>query len=203
MAGGELTDIERTWLVSIDAVIVQATVDAYGAVAGRFIDLWSSGGPIFRAEFAKRASLWRQRHFKVQQLILHNHGACERLVRLMGDPRPNQQEPMKTKPKSRLDCVVQSRRKHTPAQGITEDEATKFMAMFDVEGTAEAFDPGDRILDDTLFRHPLIILIKVSAFHEDIVPAYERGAIERRWDETKRELAIVLAFDCALLIVAR
>ena len=133
MADERLTDIERTWLVSIDALLVQTTVDAHGAVAGRFIDLWDSGGPTFRAELAKRALLWRQRHVRVQQVILNSHGACERLVRLMGDPRPPQQNPVKTKPRPRRDRVVPSRRKHTPVQGITEDEAAKFMAMLDAD----------------------------------------------------------------------
>lgn len=203
MADGELTDIERTWLVSIDALLVQTTVDAHGAVAGRFIDLWNSGGPAFRAELAKRASLWRQRHVKVQQLILNSHGACERLVRLMGDPRPPKQNQVKTKPRPRRDRVVPSRRKHLPVQSITEDEAAKFMAMLDAEGIAEVFDPGVSILDNKLFRPPLIILNKVSVFHEDIAPVYERGAIDRRWDVAKREPAIAMAFDLALLVTLR
>lgn len=201
MADGELTDIERTWLVSIDALLIQTTVDAHGAVAGRFIDLWNSGGPTFRTELAKRASLWRQRHVKVQQLILNSHGACERLVRLMGDSKPPQRKPPKTKPKR--DRVVPSLRKHTPVQKISEDEAAKFMAMLDAEGIAEVFDPGVSILDDKLFRPPLIILNKVSVFHEDIAPAYERGAIDRRWDPAEREPAIALAFDLALLVTLR
>jgi hypothetical protein len=99
--------------------------------------------------------------------------------------------------------VVPSRRKHTPVQKISEDEAAKFMAMLDAEGIAEVFDPGVSILDDKLFRPPLIILNKVSVFHEDIAPVYERGAIDRRWDPAEREPAIALAFDYALLIVAR
>lgn len=201
MADGKLTDIERTWLVSIDALLVQTTVDAHGAVAGRFIDLWDSGGSTFRAELAKRASLWRQRHIKVQQLILNSHGACERLVRLIGDSEPPQRKPPKTKPKR--DRVVPSRRKHTPVQKISEDEAAKFMAMLDAEGIAEVFDPGVSILDDKLFRPPLIMLNKVSVFHEDITPVYERGAIDRRWDSVEREPAIALAFDLALLVTLR
>lgn len=203
MANGELTDIERTWLVSIDALLVQTTVDAHGAVAGRFIDLWNSGGPTFRAELAKRASVWRQRHVKVQQLILNSHGACERLVRLMGDPEPPKRKTLNTKPEPRRDRVVPSRRKHTPVQGITEDEAAKFMAMLDAEGIAEVFDPGVSILDDKLFRPPLIILNKVSVFHDDIAPAYACGAIDRRWDPAEREPAFALAFDLALLVTLR
>jgi hypothetical protein len=139
----------------------------------------------------------------VQQLILNSHGACERLVRLMGDLQPPQHRPVKTKPKPRRDPVVPSRRKHTPVQGITEDEAAKFMAMLDAEGIAEVFDPGVSILDDKLFRPPLIILNKVSVFHEDIAPVYERGAIDRRWDPVEREPAIALAFDLALLVTLR
>jgi hypothetical protein len=199
----KLTDIERAWLASLDALLVQTTVDAHGAVAARFIDLWDSGGPAFRAELAKRASLWRQRHVKVQQLILNSHGACERLVRLMGDTQPPQQKPVTTKPRPRRDRVVPSRRKHTPVQGITEDEAAKFMAMLDAQGIAEVFDPGVSILDDKLFRPPLIMLNKVSVFHEDIAPVYERGAIDRRWDPGDREPAIALAFDLALLVTLR
>ena len=203
MTNDGLTDIEKAWLVSLDALLVQTTVDAHGAVAGRFIDLWDSGGPTFRAELTKRASLWRQRHAKVQQLILNSHGACERLVRLMGDPETPQRKPLKTKPKPKRNRVVPSRRKHTPVQGITEDEAAKFMAMLDAEGIAEVFDPGVSILDDKLFRPPLIILNKVSVFHEDIAPTYERGAIDRRWDPAECEPAIALAFDLALLVTLR
>lgn len=203
MADERLTEIERTWLVSIDALLVQTTVDAHGAVAGRFIDLWDSGGPTFRAELTKRASLWRQRHAKVQQLILNSHGACERLVRLMGDLQPLQHRPVENKPKPRRDPVVPSRRKHTPVQKISEDEAAKFMAMLDAEGIAEVFDPGVSVIDDKLFRPPLIILNKVGVFHEDIAPAYERGAINRRWDPVEREPAIALAFDLALLVTLR
>lgn len=199
----KLTDIERAWLASLDALLVQTSMDAHGAVASRFIDLWDSGGPTFRAELTKRASLWRQRHVKVQQLILNSHGACERLVRLMGDPRPPKQNSVKTKPKPRRDRVMPSRRKHTPVQGISEDEAAKFMEMLDAEGIAAVFDPGVSILDDKLFRPPLIILNKVSVFHEDIAPAYERGNIDRRWDAAEREPAIVLAFDLALLVTLR
>ncbi len=144
---------------------------------------------------------WRQRHVKVQQLILNSHGACERQVRLMGDPEPPKRKPPTTKPKR--DRVVPSRRKHTPVQKITEGEAAKFMAMLDTEGIAEVFDPGVSILDDKLFRPPLIILNKVSMFHDDIAPAYERGAINRRWDPAEREPAIALAFDLALLVTLR
>tara|TARA_R110000782_G_scaffold57258_5_gene119575 strand:- start:8048 stop:9022 length:975 start_codon:yes stop_codon:yes gene_type:complete len=203
MADGELTDIERTWLVSIDALLVQTTVNAHGAVAGRFINLWDSGGQTFRAELAKRASVWHERHAKMQQLILNSHGACERLVRLMGDAEPPKRKTLKTNPEPRRDRVVPSRRKHTPVQEITEDEAAKFMAMLDAEGIAEVFDPGVSILDDKLFRPPLIIFNKVSIFHDDIAPAYERGAINRRWDPVKREPAIALAFDLALLVTHR
>ena len=184
-------------------MLVQTSVDAHGAVAGRFIDLWNIGGPTFRAELGKRASLWRQRHVRLRQLILNSHGAGERLVRLMGDSEPPQRKPVKTKPKPRHNRVVPSRRKHTPVQGITEDEAAKFMAMLDAEGIAEVFDPGVSILDDKLFRPPLIILNKVSVFHEDIASAYERGAIDRRWDPVEREPAIALAFDLALLVTLR
>jgi hypothetical protein len=139
----------------------------------------------------------------VQQLILNSHGACERLVRLMGDPRPPQRKPIKTKSRSRRHRVVPSRRKHTPVQRITEDEAAKFLAMLDAEGISEVFDPGVSTLDDKLFRPPLIILNKVSVFYEDIAPAYERGAIDRRWDPAERESAIALACDLALLVTLR
>ncbi|MFG0244855.1 MAG: hypothetical protein ACF8MF_02230 [Phycisphaerales bacterium JB052] len=204
MADERLTDIERTWLVSIDALLIQTTVDAHGAVAGRFIDLWFSGGPTFRAELTKRASLWRQRHVKVQQLILNSHGACERLVRLMGNPRPPQQEPKKTNSKPQGDRVMPSTRQFGPVRQISDEEVKQFMDLLDAEGISVLFDPGVSFTTKgELYKPPLIRLDGKPIDYEQIAPAYDRGAIERAWDAVQREPAIALAFDLALLAIAQ
>lgn len=200
----KLTDIERAWLVSLDALLVQTTVDAHGALAGRFIDLWDSGGPTFRAELAKRASLWRQRHAKVQQIILNSHGACERLVRLMGDSRPSQQVPKKTNSKPQSDRVMPSTRQFGPVRQISDEEVKQFMDLLDAEGISVLFDPGVSFTTKgELYKPPLIRLDGTPVYYERIAPTYERGVIERVWDPLGCEPAIALAFDLALLAIAK
>lgn len=80
--------------------------------AGRLGDSWDCGGTACRAELAKRASLWRQRHAKVQQLVLNSHGACERLLKPTGDLMPQDQKPVRPEPKSRCTPVVPIRLIH-------------------------------------------------------------------------------------------
>jgi len=66
------------------------------------------------------------------------------------------------------------------------------------------FDPGVSVMpDDVLFRPPLITIDGAGVFYDQIAPAYDRGEIERPWSPHDMEPRIALAFDYALLIVAR
>lgn len=208
--GPELSDVEKAWLISIDSVLVQSTPQAHAVAAGKIVDLWDSGGPAFQYELIQRAAAWRNRQSQLVMMAMDQAGPCQQLLGLMGDQGNKGAD---TKPKTKRKPVLRrtkanvvvmpSRRQHTPVQQITDAEAKKFMELLDAEGIKEVFDPGVSILDDKLFRPPLIILDKVSMFYEDISPAYERGDIDRPWDPAQREPSIALAFDLALLVMLR
>lgn len=86
---------------------------------------------------------------------------------------------------------------------IRDDEVAKFLRLIEGEGISVVFDPGVSVTNDVVFRPSLITLDGVRVYHEQIAPVYERGEIKRVWDPDKRPPAIALAFDYALLIVAK
>lgn len=205
MADEGLTDIEKAWLVGLDAMLVQTTMDAHAAAAGQIVLLWGCGGPIFHIELTKRAALWCQRHAKMQRFALDANGPCEWLVQLTGlvVPRKNQTSPRRT-PRPSRSQVVPSRRSGRSMRRINDEEVERFLKLLDEEGIDAVFDPGNSITSDgMLFRPPLIVIDGAGVFHDDIAPVYARGEIDRAWDPVEREPAIALAFDLALLVAAR
>jgi len=78
------------------------------------------------------------------------------------------------------------------------------MELIEREGIGGVFDPGVSVSrDDVLFRPPLITIDGAGVFYDQIAPAYDRGDIERPWSPHDMEPRIALAFDYALLIIAK
>lgn len=57
--------------------------------------------------------------------------------------------------------------------------------------------------DNVLFRLPLITIDGTGVYYDQIAPTYDRGEIERPRSPHDMEPRIALAFDYALLIIAR
>ncbi len=48
MHEGSLSDIEKAWLVGIDALLIHGSPQEYAVTAGRIVDLWGAGGIEFQ-----------------------------------------------------------------------------------------------------------------------------------------------------------
>lgn len=209
---GELSDVEKSWLVAIDALLVQNTANAHAMVAERIADLWGTGGAVFRHQLRERAAVWRRRHGQLTMLVADTAGPCHRLIGLMGSTQagpkppgpPKQPGAPKRSRRGSSRPVRPSYRGHGPIGRIQDDEVEKFLRLIEGEGISGVFDPGVSVLSgDVLFRPPLITLDGVRVYHDQIAPVYERWEIERVWDPGERPPAIALAMDLALLVIGR
>ncbi|MCC5821652.1 MAG: hypothetical protein LAT64_00015 [Phycisphaerales bacterium] len=200
---GELTDIEKSWLVAIDALLTQNTANAHAMAAGRMVDLWETGGAAFRHQLGERAAAWLRRHSQLTKMMADTTGPCHRLIELMERPDRTPERPKRPR-RGPSRPVRPSHRGHCHRGRIRDAEVEKFMALIDEEGISVVFDPGVSVTtDDVLFKPPLITLDGVGVFHEQIAPVYQRGDIERVWDPVERAPAIALAMDLALLAISR
>ena len=204
-----LTDIEKAWLVGIDALLMHGSPQGHVVTAGRIVDLWGAGGVEFQSELARRADVWRKRHMQVLQMAGDGAGPCNRLMHLMGNPTTVDLKPSKPpvprRPRPKRGPMVRpSRAAHYPARKMTDQEVQRFLNLIEAEGISSVFDPGVSVMpDDVLFRPPLITIDGAGVFYDQIAPAYDRGEIERPWDPDKRVPEIGLAFDYALLVIQR
>ena len=209
MTNDRLTDIEKAWLVGIDALLMHGSPQGHAVTAGRIVDLWGAGGVEFQKELERRSDVWRKRHLQVLQMAGDGSGPCHRLMQLMGNPTTVDLKPSKPpaprRPRAKRGPVVRpSRAAHYPAKEMTDKEVQRFLDLIDREGINSVFDPGVSVMpDDVLFRPPLITIDGAGVFYDQIAPAYDRGEIERPWSPHDMEPRIALAFDYALLIVAR
>ena len=209
MTNDGLTDIEKAWLVGIDALLMHGSPQSHAVTAGRLVDLWGAGGTEFQKELARRADAWKRRHMQVLQMAGDGAGPCNRLMQLMGNPTTVDLKPSKPpaprRPRSKRGPVVRpSRAARYAARKVTDEEVQKFLDLIDSEGISSVFDPGVSVMPDgVLFRPPLITIDGAGVFYEQIAPAYDRGEIERPWSPHEMEPRIALAFDYALLIIAR
>tara|TARA_E500000318_G_scaffold14854_5_gene14981 strand:- start:137573 stop:138430 length:858 start_codon:yes stop_codon:yes gene_type:complete len=205
----KLTDIERAWLVGIDALLMHGSPQGHVVTAGRIVDLWGAGGVEFQSELARRADVWRKRHMQVLQMAGDGAGPCSRLIQLMGNPttvnlKPST-PPAPRRPRPKRGPVIRpSRAAHYPAKKMTDEEVKKFLKLVDEEGLDAVFDPGNSVTsDDVLFRPPLVVIDGVGVYHEDIAPKYDAGKIKREWDGSKTSPAWALAADLTLIVMLR
>ena len=208
MHDGSLSDIEKAWLIGIDALLMHGSPQGHAVTAGRIVDLWGAGGTEFRKELASRAEIWNKRQVHMTMVVSDHMGPCQRLLQLLDLPNgsysKNQQSTPNPKPKGAKRPVVRPSCRNTHRREMTDDEVKRFMELIDAQGIEAVFDPGNLIkTDDELFRPPLIVLGRVGVFHEQIAPVYDRGEIKRTWDPKQRAPAIALAFDLALLVMLR
>ena len=209
MTNDGLTDIEKAWLVGIDALLMHGSPQGHVVTAGRIVDLWGAGGVEFQKELERRSDVWRKRHMQVLQMAGDGAGPCSRLMQLMGNPtivdlKPSKSPaPRRPRPK-RGPMVRPSRAAHYPAKKMTDEEVEKFLKLGDEEGLDAVFDPGNSVTsDDVLFRPPLVVIDGVGVHHDDIAPRYDAGEIRREWDASKMSPAWALAADLTLIVMLR
>lgn len=209
MTNDGLTDIEKAWLMGIDALLMHGSPQGHAVTAGRIVDLWDAGGVEFQKELERRSDVWRKRHMQVLQMAGDGAGPCNRLMQLMGNPTTMHLKPSKPpaprRPRSKRATVVRpSRAAHYPAKKMTDEEVQKFLDLLETEGISSVFDPGVSVMpDDVLFRPPLITIDGTSVFYDQVAPMYDRGVVKRPWDPNQRIPEIGLAFDYALLVIQR
>ena len=210
MTNDGLTDIEKAWLVGIDALLMHGAPQGHVVTAGRIVDLWGAGGVEFQKELERRSDVWRKRHMQVLQMAGDGAGPCQRLMQLMGFPGSmnlkdtrTPSPPRRLRPKRRP-VVRPSRAAHYPAREMTDEEVQKFLDLIDSEGLDAVFDPGNSVTsDDVLFRPPLVVIDGVGVHHEEIAPKYDGGTVERHWDASKTPPAWALAADLTLIVLLR
>ncbi len=208
MHDGSLSDIEKAWLIGIDALLMHGSPQGHAVTAGRIVDLWGAGGTEFKKELAHRAEIWNKRQVHMTMVVSDHMGPCHRLLQLLDLPSEshskNQQTTPKPKRKGPNRSVVRPSCRNTHRRQMTDDEVARFLKLIDDQGIEAVFDLGNSInSNDELFRPPLIVLDRVGVFHEQIAPLYECGEIKRSWDPKQRDPAIALAFDLALLVMLR
>ncbi len=199
-----LTDIERAWLMVIDALMIAGTFHSHTLAATNIAKLWAGSRGMFREALAERADAWRRRQSNMHTMFTDSAGPCRRLIELLDSPPDAPAGRSRRRGAGSRPIVMPSRRSGTPVWQMTDAEVAKFMKLVDDEGLDTVFDPGNSItVDDVLFRPPLIVLDGVGIFYDQIAPCYDRGEIERPWSPHDMEPPIALAFDYALLIIRR
>ncbi len=167
MTNDGLTDIEKAWLVGIDALLLHGSPQSHAVTAGRLVDLWGAGGAEFQKELARRANIWSKRHMQVLQMAGDGTGPCSQLMQLMGNPTTVHLKPSKPpaprRPRPKRGPLVRpSRAAHYPAKRMSDKEVEKFLKLIDEEGIGAVFDPGNLVTsDDVLFRRPLVVTTAV------------------------------------------
>ena len=201
----KLSDIERAWLISIDALMIQMNTNAHAAAAARLIELWGRGRPVFRKQLDKRAYAWRHRQRQLEMIASDDNGPCRRLIRLIDGPDQHKLQEHQGEKRRRPGKIIKpSTRQFGPHSEIRDNEVKEFLELLDKEGISVVFDPGVSFTTKgELYKPPLIRLDNHPIHYEQIAPAYERGEIERAWDPIEYEPAIALAFDLALLAIAK
>jgi len=200
-----LTDIERAWLIGIDALMIQMNPNAHAAAAARIVELWDTGRPAFRQHLDRRVAAWRNRQRQIEMMASDDAGPCRRLVRLIEglDQRTPRDHPGGGSRKPRK-IVKPSTRRFGPVREMSDEEVQEFLKLLETEGIGVLFDPGVGFTTEgELHKPPLIRLDGKPIQYEQIAPVYDRREIERPWDPVEREPAIAVAFDLALLATAR
>lgn len=200
-----LTEIERAWLIKIDAQMIQMNPNDHAAAAASIGELWNKGRPAFQRQLDRRAGAWLHRQRQMEIMTTDDAGPCRRLLQLINgrEERKLQQHLSKESRKPRK-IVKPSTRQFGPDREMSDEEVQEFLKLLDAEGISVIFDPGVSFTTKgELYKPPLIRLGGKAIHHEQIWPAYERGEIERVWDPVKCEPPIGLAFDLALLAIAQ
>lgn len=211
MDEGSLSDIEKAWLVSIDALLMHSSPQGHAVTAGRIVDLWGAGGTEFQKQLARRADMWRKRHMQVLQMAGDGAGPCHRLLQLIDTPttvdlKAPPPPPPSPRPRRRRnrEPIIRPSCRNLHRKQMSDGEVEKFLKLIDEEGLDAVFDPGNSVTsEDVLFRPPLVVIAGVGVQYEDIAPKYDAGEIERPWDTSKTSPAWALAADLTLIVMLR
>lgn len=197
-----LTKAQRTHLKTLDTLLDSDIPRSHTIVATLIVQHWNEEHNAFQGQLVMRAERWRRRHIHLrQQWRRGEFGVFSDLMRILelpGDIEPGVRAPKKSRAKR---VPQRSLLPKTPRGMITDEEAAGFLKMLNDDGISDIFDPANRILDNTVFRPPLILLDGKSIFFNDVWPMYRDGTIERPWDPEDRAPEIAFAIDYVLLII--
>ena len=199
-----LTPDDRVKLKTLDTLLSSDVPRSHTIVAVLIVQYWCEEHNAFQGQLIMRAERWRRRHIQLRRHWQRGefgiYSDLMRILELPGDIEPGVRAPKKSRTKR---IIQPSLLPKAPTGMITDDEAAGFLKMLDADGISDVFDPGNNILNNTVFRPPLILLGDKSTFFDDVWPMYLNATIERPWDPEDRSPEIAFAIDYVLLIIQK
>ena len=76
--------------------------------------------------------------------------------------------------------ISPSRHHDSPTTEIVAGEVERFMELMDTESFIDIFDYGNKIINDQLYRSPLVVIRGLSVWYEALLPRYIAEQFSRR-----------------------
>lgn len=197
-----LTQAQRITLKSLDSILASANHASHVSAAELIIKHWSEKHSAFQGQLIIRVERWRRKHLEIQERWrTAEEGVFGELLRIIRLPDDAESETSKPKMNRANGTAAPSRQAFAPSGAISDKEVSDFIAMLNEEGISDIFDPANRIIENAVFRPPLILLDGKSIFFDDVWPMYRNRTFNRSWDPNERTPEIALGIDYVLLII--
>ncbi|MBL4697850.1 MAG: hypothetical protein JKX70_03350 [Phycisphaerales bacterium] len=198
-----LTDIERSILSKLDQVLKDGTITDLQLAAKQIAKLWNEEHTVFQSQLNVRAEKWRRAYNDTRKVYrhtaMHEGAALMRLMHIPGIDPPLKEDT--SDGARRRNPVLPSWHHAAPKTKILAGEVERFMELMDTESFIDIFDYGNKIINDQLYRSPLVVIQGLSVWYEALLPRYIAEQFSRPWDNEERDPEIALAFDYLLVVL--
>lgn len=199
-----LTDVERAILSKLDQVLKDCTITDLQLAAKQIAKLWNEEHTVFQSQLNVRAEKWRRAYNDTRkiyrQTAMHEGAALMRLMHIPGIDPPIAGRECSTDHSRHQRLISPSRHHDSPTTEILAGEVERFMELMETESFVDIFDYGNKIINDQLFRPPLILIQLKPIFYDEAYALYQNGSIDRSWDTGSRSPEIALALDLVMII---
>tara|TARA_R110002072_G_scaffold158989_4_gene310068 strand:- start:7318 stop:8172 length:855 start_codon:yes stop_codon:yes gene_type:complete len=197
-----LTDVERAILSKLDQGLKEGTMTDLQLAAKQIAKLWNEEHTAFQSQLIVRAERWRRAYNKARLIFrrtaMHEAAALMRLMHIPGIDPPIKEDMSVVA--GRRNPVLPSLHHEVPKTEISAEEMGRFMELMETESFVDIFDYGNKIINDQLYRPPLVWIQKKPVFYDEALVLYQDSGIDRLWDEPSRSPEIALALDLVLIV---
>jgi hypothetical protein len=200
-----LTDVERAILSKLDQVLKDGTIEDLQLAAKQIVKLWNEEHTVFQSQLIGRAENWRRAYTKIRNVYrrtaMHEAPALMRLMHIPGIDPPIAGRESSTDHSRHQRMISPSRHHDSPTTEIVAEEVERFMELMETESFVDIFDLGNKVINDQLYRSPLVVIRGLSVWYEALLPRYIAEQFSRPWDDQERGPEIALAFDYLLVVL--